>query len=84
MIDGLITQGEALESKTEVDGFGRKMLRGVEFETWAARCILFLEENLAGSSLTKKAIEVNNKLSTNSYSNYQFLLGAMKAAKDYV
>ncbi|EPY06642.1 hypothetical protein PAALTS15_13597 [Paenibacillus alvei TS-15] len=83
MLDKLIAEGESLENLA-VDGeYVGKMISGVEFETWAAKVILFLERNHANSSLTEKAIKVNKNLGTNSYDNYEFLLGTIKAAKEF-
>ncbi|MNW46839.1 hypothetical protein D3C74_241520 [compost metagenome] len=82
MIDALIKTGESLKSQVEPGGMTGQMISGVEFETWAAKTIFFLEKKFPRSSITSKAVERNKNLGTNSYSNYEFLLGTLYAAKD--
>lgn len=82
MLDKLIEEGEKLDSLAEPGAYVGKVLTGLEFETWAAKVILYLENFHASSSLTKKAVEVNKNLGTNSYDNYKFLLGTIKAIKE--
>jgi hypothetical protein len=83
MIDKLIEDGEKLETHaTKSQIGGSKNLRGIEYETWAARAIIFLEKHHANSSLTKKAIENTKVVKNNNYEVYQFLLGILKALKE--
>jgi hypothetical protein len=82
MIDELIKTGETLNSQIKPGSMLGKMISGIEFETWAAKTILFLEKNFPKSSLTSKASERNKNLNTNSYNNYEFLLGTLYAVKD--
>jgi len=83
MLEKLIVEGEELDSLAKDGAYVGKIISGLEFETWAAKVILYLEKNHTNSSLTEKAIKVNKSLGTNSYSNYQFLLGTLKAAKEF-
>jgi hypothetical protein len=82
MIDNLIREGESLASQVQPGGMGGQMISGLEFETWAAKVIFYLEENFSDSSMTAKAIDANKRLNSNSYNNYIFLLGVIKAAKE--
>lgn len=82
-LDKLIEQGENLEASAVPGAYGiGKILSGIEFETWAAKVIIYLEKNNAGSSLTQKAINANTNLNRNSYGNYEYLLGLLKAVKE--
>ncbi len=83
MLERLILEGEKFESQAvDINHGTDKMITGLEFETWVSKAILYLEQNFANSSLTKKAIEVNKELRKDSYQKYHFLLGALKAAKE--
>ena len=83
MLDKFIEEGKQLESAVKLSTYSGKMISGIEFETWAAKVILYLEKHHAESSLTEKAIEVNKRLGASSYNNYEFLLGTLYAAKDF-
>ncbi|MDU0154459.1 hypothetical protein [Bacillus cabrialesii] len=83
-VDSLIKEGELLEAKAESINYGSdKVLSGVEYETWTSKVILYLESSHPESSLTKKAIDVNKELTEKSYQKYQFLLGTLKAVKEF-
>jgi hypothetical protein len=82
MLDKLIEDGLKLESESE-PGMVGKILTGVNFEAWVSRVIYYLERNYPNSAITERAVEVYKKLGTNSYSNYEFLLGTLKGIKEY-
>lgn len=83
MIEELIKQGEKLGSEVE-ESMGRKFIRTVNFEAWASKSVMYLETNHASSVVTEKAKERFKAVtSNNSFSFYQFLLGALKAVQEY-
>ncbi len=83
MIDKLIEEGKALEDIAQ-DGMGIKFFNSIEFEKWVSKCILYLENYHTESSLTEKAKEKNKNLNTNNnYDFYTFLLGTLKATKEF-
>lgn len=76
----LIKEGEALETQKEDTGYGTFFFEGVDFETWVAKTIFYLEENKPKSSLTQKAIKKNVEINqSNNYEHYLFLIGVLKA-----
>ncbi|WP_226639298.1 hypothetical protein [Priestia flexa] len=83
MIDKLISEGHALESKAEEGTIG-KFFSSVDFEKWASKSILYLETNYGYSTVTEKAKEKFKSINTNNnYSFYQFLLGSLIATKEF-
>lgn len=82
MIEELIKTGEELSAQVKPGGKHGQMISGIEFETWAAKTIFFLEKKFPGSAMTEKAVEKNKTLNSGSYHNYEFLLATLKAAKD--
>lgn len=82
MIDQLIEEGEKLESQVKPGSYGiGKILEGVDLEKWVAKVILYLEKHHASSSQTKKAIDsTKGKV---GYDEYEFLLGVVKAIKEF-
>ncbi|MCM3494545.1 hypothetical protein M4D52_13985 [Paenibacillus lactis] len=82
MIEELIKTGEELRSQVKPGGKHGQMISGIEFETWAAKTIFFLEKNFPKSAMTEKAIDKNKTLNSGSYHNYEFLLATLHAAKD--
>ncbi|PIC66757.1 hypothetical protein CSV71_08055 [Sporosarcina sp. P21c] len=83
MLDKLIAQGEDLKSQLKAP-MGPKMISGVEFEEWVSKCVLYLERNHPESSLTEKAlIASKGKNLNNSGVVYEFLLGTLKAFKEF-
>lgn len=82
MLDKLIAEGEALKSEAE-DGMMGKILSGENFEKWATKCLMYLEQNHLNTSMTERAKTVYKNINNNSYENYEFLLGSLKGIKDY-
>ncbi|MFC3883766.1 hypothetical protein ACFOU2_09740 [Bacillus songklensis] len=83
MIDNLIKEGESLVSDVQ-ENMGRKFFKSVRFETWASKAMLYLENYQKGSVVTEKAKERFKALDTRTnYSFYQFLLGSLKASKEF-
>lgn len=83
MIDKLIEEGKALESKAGSNGDGGKSFRSGEFEKWVATGLLYLEKKQPNSVLTEKAKNGYKSLDVNSnFAYYQFLLAALEATKE--
>ncbi|TVZ81278.1 hypothetical protein FB379_11777 [Aeribacillus composti] len=86
MLDKLIEEGLNLKSQievTEVYGVKSYNLSGEDFEKWASKVILYLEDHYPGKAITNKAIEVYNQLRNSSVENYEFLLGTIKGLQEY-
>lgn len=83
MIDELIRTGESLEAEAQESMVG-KFFSSVNFEEWVSKVVLYLETYQKDSIITEKAKEGYKKLnSNNSYDYYQFLLGSLKAIKEF-
>ncbi|WML44072.1 hypothetical protein [Neobacillus sp. PS3-40] len=83
MLDKLIQTGETLESEAS-EGMGGKFFDSINFEQWASKSVLYLENYHSKSIVTEKAKEGFKKLNSNiNYDYYQFLLGALKATKEF-
>jgi len=83
MIEELIKKGEELDSEA-IEGMTGKYFQSVNFEQWASKAILYLESYHGSSSVTEKAKEKFRSLNSNTnYQFYQFILGALKAVKEF-
>lgn len=83
MLDDLIKEGTALEDEIQ-ESMWIKCFKSVNFETWAAKSMLYLERNHPDSVLTEKLKDHFKELnSNNNHSFYLSLLGALKATKDF-
>jgi hypothetical protein len=78
VIDELLAKGSVLENLVEIGEYDVKYLDGIEFETWAANAIFYLERTEPESSLTKKAIEANQQVQGNKYPVYLTILGTLR------
>ncbi|MFF2291201.1 hypothetical protein [Peribacillus butanolivorans] len=83
MIDTLINSGVALETEAD-EVMGMKSFNSVNFEEWVSKSILYLENYHKSSAITEKAEEGYRKLNSNTnFQYYQFLLGSLKAVKEF-
>lgn len=83
MVENLITEGIALESKVIDGDYTGKYFDCVEFEQWTSKVVMFFEINHAGSVVTEKIIAKYKACnSNNSYDVYKLLLGSLKAVKE--
>jgi hypothetical protein len=83
MLDKLINQGDSLRGEIKVSSMGRDYLSGENFEKWASKVVLYLETYYPSKAITEKAIETHKKLGSNSLENFEFLLGTIKAVKEF-
>ncbi len=77
MVEGIIMEGKSLES-----AISQGQIRGVEYEAWAGKVILWLEDYFPRSELTKGTSEAFNSPARNTKLTYERLLGAIQAGKE--
>lgn len=83
MLERLISEGAEFEGKAVEVNYGtQKHISGLEFETWIASAIFYLEQHHLKSSLAQKVIQINKDTNYNSYEKYLVLLATLKAAAD--
>jgi hypothetical protein len=83
MIDKLIREGESLRSEFKSSSMGGHYLTGENFEKWASKVVLYLETYYPNKAVTTKAIETHKRLGSDSISNYEYLIGTIKAVKEF-
>ncbi|WP_127544929.1 hypothetical protein [Paenibacillus amylolyticus] len=81
MLEDLITQGKALESHKSAGAAGTFRIDGPEYEKWAAQVVFYLEQNHAGSTVTKAAQDLFTSRNRYAINVYERLLGALEGAK---
>ena len=79
MLEALIAEGEALEGKVAQGRFGN-YFKTVDFETWIAKAVGYLEGNKPKSAVTSRVLENYSKMNANNnFAIYQMTLGALKS-----
>ncbi|MER1958818.1 MAG: hypothetical protein ABS942_15655 [Solibacillus sp.] len=80
MLATLIEEGKTLESAAKETTMGTKFFDSVDFETWAAKSISYLEQQQRGFTVTERMLEkYKNVNQNNNYDFYNQLLGALQS-----
>ncbi|OOR10824.1 hypothetical protein BW897_20920 [Bacillus cereus] len=83
MLENLIKLGEALGTEVK-QSMDTKFCESVNFEVWVSKSILYLENYQKGSLITEKVkARYRGIENINNYDFYQFLLGSLKAIRDF-
>lgn len=59
--------------------WGGKILEGEELETWSAKCVIYIDENVENEFLSNKVKENARDLTKDGFKKYLAILGILKA-----
>lgn len=81
-LEDLILEGEKIEGKRGLGGM--LIVAGVEFETWKAKSIIYLDQNKSGLNeyLVNEFKEQSKSSGSVTMNGYHKLLGILKAFKE--
>ena len=79
MLDKLIEEGERVKKTCSKDN----CIGGEDYEKWIAKCILYMEKEHKGESLTKRFLEAAERAVNNYESFYDTMMGILKACKEF-
>lgn len=84
MLDKLIEDGEKMKSvslhQSEFTPGG--YMKGQEYEMWIAKCVIFLEREYTGQTLTKRFLEASERAVGNGVEHFDKMMGILKAYKE--
>lgn len=84
MLDKLIEEGEKVRQSCCKNGETvGNYLDGEDYEKWIAKCIMFMEKNHKGETLTKRFISASEQAVGNGPEFYDTMMGILKAIKDF-
>jgi hypothetical protein len=85
ILEQLISEGETVKKTAEPGAYGIGMiLRGEELERFAAKSVIYMEENAESQFLLDKVRENAKDLNKKGYEKCEAILGILKAIKETV
>ena len=77
----LIQEGESVKASNTKTGMSGDFITGEEYETWIAKCIIFLENHEGDFSPTvvERFVKASEKAVGNSVKLYHTMIGILKA-----
>lgn len=80
-LEDLIKTGEEIEKQASPGayGIGTILSTSKEFEEWAARSVMYIENNCKSKSLIDKVTENAKDLTSNGFEKHQAILGVLKS-----
>lgn len=82
-LKNLINEGQEIRKQAKASSMGGEYISGEDYETWIAKCILFLEKNYPNQTLTKKFIAASERAVGNGTEFYDTMIGVLKALKEH-